>query len=134
MLNRSGISKTTAAAPTQILADVDNQFSVGCVVPATMQSTANDGARKVVKAGTPLKIDLSNLQTAAAAPTTNPAAASGATASDMNAVLLHDVDVTGGNANGTALIFGFVNLNRVDTTTAAKLKAGTFGLVTFLKA
>lgn len=134
MLNRSGIKSTTGAAPTQILADVDNQFSVGCVVPATMQSTANDGTRKVVKAGTPLKIDLSNLQTAAAAPTTNPAAASGATASDMNAVLLHDVDVTDGNANGTALVFGFVNLNRIDTTTAAKLKAGTFGLVTFLKA
>ena len=134
MLNRSGIKSTTGAAPTQILADVDNQFSVGCVVPATMQSTANDGTRKVVKAGTPLKIDLSNLQTAAAAPTTNPAAASGATASDMNAVLLHDVDVTDGNANGTALVFGFVNLNRIDTTTAAKLKAGTFGLITFLKA
>lgn len=134
MLNRSGIKSTTGAAPTQILADVDNQFSVGCVVPATMQTTANEGTRKVVKAGTPLKIDLSNLQTAAAAPTTNPAAASGATASDMNAVLLHDVDVTDGNANGTALVFGFVNLNRVDTTTAAKLKAGTFGLVTFLKA
>ena len=134
MLNRSGIKSTTGAAPTQILADVDNQFSVGCIVPASMQATANDGARKVVKAGTPLKIDLSNLQTAAAAPTTDPATASGATASDMNAVLLHDVDVTDGNANGTALIFGFVNLNRVDTTTAAKLKAGTFGLVTFLKA
>lgn len=134
MLNRSGIKSTTGAAPTQILADVDNQFSVGCVVPATMQSTANEGTRKVVKAGTPLKIDLSNLQTVAAAPTTNPATANGETLSDMNAVLLHDVDVTDGNANGTALIFGFVNLNRVDTTTAAKLKAGTFGLVTFLKA
>lgn len=134
MLNRSGIKSTTGAAPTQILADVDNQFSVGCIVPSTMQATANDGARKVVKAGTPLKIDLSNLQTPAAAPTTDPATASGATASDMNAVLLHDVDVTDGNANGTALVFGFVNLNRVDATTVAKLKAGTFGLVTFLKA
>ena len=134
MLNRSGIKSTTGAAPTQILADVDNQFSVGCIVPASMQPTANDGTRKVVKAGTPLKIDLSNIQTPAAAPTTNPATASGTTASDMNAVLMHDVDVTDGNANGTALVFGFVNLNRVDTTTAAKLKAGTFGLVTFLKA
>lgn len=134
MLNRSGIKSTTGAAPTQILADVDNQFSVGCIVPASMQTTANDGTRKVVKAGTPLKIDLSNLQTAAVAPTTDPATASGTTASDMNAVLLHDVDVTDGNANGTALVFGFVNLNRIDTTTAAKLKAGTFGLVTFLKA
>lgn len=134
MLNRSGITKTTATAPTQILADVDNQFAVGCIVPATMQATANDGSRKIVKAGTPLKIDLSNLQTPAAAPTTNPASASGATASDMNAILLHDVDVTAGNANGSALVFGFVNLNRIDAATAAKLKAGTFGLITFLKA
>lgn len=134
MPNRSGISKTTATAPTQILADVDNQFAVGCIVPSTMQSTANDGARKIVKAGTPLKIDLSNLQTPAAAPTTNPAASSSSTASDMNAVLLHDVDVTAGNANGSALVFGFVNINRIDATTAAKLKAGTFGLLTFLKA
>lgn len=134
MLNRSGITKTTATAPTQILADVDNQFAVGCIVPATMQATANDGSRKIVKAGTPLKIDLSNLQTPAVAPTTDPATASGETASDMNAILLHDVDVTAGNANGSALVFGFVNLNRVDATTAAKLKAGTFGLITFLKA
>lgn len=134
MLNRSGITKTTATAPTQILADVDNQFAVGCIVPATMQATANDGSRKIVKAGTPLKIDLSNLQTPAAAPTTDPATASGETASDMNAILLHDVDVTAGNANGSALVFGFVNLNRVDATTVAKLKAGTFGLITFLKA
>lgn len=134
MLNRSGITKTTATAPTQILADVDNQFAVGCVIPASMQATANDGSRKIVKAGTPLKIDLSNLQTAAAAPTTDPATANGETPSDMNAVLLNDVDVTAGNANGTALVFGFVNLNRIDTTTVAKLKAGTFGLITFLKA
>lgn len=134
MLNKSGIVTTEAVAPTQILADVSLQMSVGCIVAATLQATANEGARKIVKAGTPIKIDLSNLQTPAAAPTTTPAAASGATASDMNAVLLHDVDVTSGNANGTALLFGFVNLNRIDTTTAAKLKAGTFGGITFLKA
>ena len=134
MLNKSGITTTTAVAPTQILADVSLQMSVGCIVAASLQATANDGGRKIVKAGTPIKIDLSNLQTPAAAPTTTPAAASGATASDMNAVLLHDVDVTSGNANGTALLFGFVNLNRIDTTTAAKLKAGTFGGITFLKA
>lgn len=134
MLNKSGITTTTAVAPTQILADVGLQYSVGCIVASTLQATANEGTRKIVKAGTPIKIDLSNLQTPAAAPTTNPATASTSTPSDMNAVLLHDVDVTGGNANGTALLFGFVNLNRVDTTTVASLKAGTFGGITFLKA
>ena len=57
----------------------------------------------------------------------------------MNAVLLHDVDVTRGNANGTALIFGFVNINRVDSSvaqaiTAAKAVAGASPLLTFMKA
>lgn len=36
-------------------------------------------------------------------------------------VLLHDVDVTEYNDNGTLLIFGFVNINRLDTDTAAAL-------------
>ena len=38
-------------------------------------------------------------------------------------VLLHDVDVTAGDDNGTLLIFGFVNINRLDTDTAAALLA-----------
>lgn len=38
-------------------------------------------------------------------------------------VLLHDVDVTAGSDNGTLLIFGFVNINRIDTATAAELLA-----------
>lgn len=38
-------------------------------------------------------------------------------------VLLHDVDVTAGSDNGTLLIFGFVNINRLDTATAAELLA-----------
>lgn len=38
-------------------------------------------------------------------------------AADAVGVLLHDVDVTFGNANGTLLIHGFVNLDRVDEAT-----------------
>ena len=57
----------------------------------------------------------------------------------MNAVLLHDVDVTNGNANGTALIFGFVNVNRVesDVATAITTAIGATGAskqITFIKA
>lgn len=36
-------------------------------------------------------------------------------------VLLHDVDVTAGDNNGTLLIFGFVNINRLDDDTATAL-------------
>lgn len=128
MLNKSGITKTTLTAPKQILANVDLQASVGCIVPTTLGVTV--GARKVAKAGTPIKIDLMNLQTAAVK-------ADGTTA--MNAVLLHDVDVTTGNANGTALIFGFVNVNRVDSGVAAAITtaagaAGASKQITFMKA
>lgn len=128
MLNRSGISKTTMTAPRQILANVELQSSVGCIVPQALGVEV--GGKKIAKAGTPIKVDLMNLQTAAVK-------ADGTTA--MNAVLLHDVDVTNGNANGTALIFGFVNVNRVesDVATAITTAVGATGAskqITFIKA
>lgn len=38
-------------------------------------------------------------------------------------ILLHDVDITDGNNNGTLLIFGFVNKLRIDSVTLAKITA-----------
>lgn len=40
----------------------------------------------------------------------------------MNAVLLHNVDLTDGDTSGVALVFGIVNVNRVDSITREKLK------------
>lgn len=128
MLNRSGITKETAVAPSQILFNVQNQMSVGVIVGGAV-GTENTEGRKIVKAGTPLNGDLTARGTAfvAAKDTSNPAVG----------VLLHDVDVTNGNANGTLLIWGFVNLNRMDTTTAALItttrKTELAGRVWFLK-
>lgn len=128
MLNRSGITNTSLAATKQILANVDLQSSVGCIVPQALGAVV--GSKKIAKAGTPIKIDLMNLQTAAVK-------ADGTTA--LNAVLLHDVDVTAGNANGTALIFGFVNVNRVDSDVATAITTavaadGVSQMITFMKA
>ena len=128
MLNRDGISKTTYGAPRQILANVDLQSSVGCIVPQTLGVVV--GTKKIAKAGTPIKVDLMNRQNAVAK-------ADGTTA--MNAVLLHDVDVTAGNANGTALVFGFVNVNRVESDVAALITTATgnanaSSLLVFMKA
>ena len=128
MLNRDGITTTKYGAPKQILANVEHQVSVGCIVPQTLGATV--GTKKIAKAGTPIKIDLMNLQT----PATK---ADGTTA--LNAVLLHDVDVTTGSANGTALIFGFVNVNRVDSDvataiTTAAAATGASPKITFVKA
>lgn len=136
MLNRSGVAKTTYAAPKQILANVEMQVSVGCIVPQALGVAV--GSQKIAKAGTPININLQNLNAAVkkpAAATSEPAAAK----VTMNAVLLHDVDVTAGAANGTALIFGFVNLNRVDTDVATAIATatgstiGNDGMVTFVK-
>lgn len=105
MLNKSGIIKTDCATPKQILADPSLQFSVGCLVPANIGNT---------KAGTPICVDLSNINSACKKVDNK--------ATFANAVLLHDVDVSNGQTNGTALIFGFVDLNKVDATTQTLLK------------
>ena len=132
MLNADGVRKTSYGKPIQILANVEHQMSVGCIVPKTMASTV-DG-KSIVPAGTALNINLMDLQVRAKAPTTG---------SPTNAVLLHDVDMTnvaeGGAMNGTALIWGFVNVNRLRTAeqssivTAAAIEGGT-DKITLLKA
>ena len=124
MLNKSGITKETLGAPTQILANVEHQFSVGCVVAQAVGTAV--GSKKIAKAGTPIVIDYDSLSTAATV---------GTVGSTANAVLLHDVDVTVGNANGTALIFGFVNINRLESDVQAKVTAGANKVanVSFLK-
>ena len=128
MLNRDGITTTSYGNTTQILANVDLQASVGCIVSQAIVAEADANGKKIAKAGTPIVVDFSNLQTPVVAPV------SGSTTA--NAVLLHDVDVTAGNANGAALYFGVVNINRLDTATQAKVTAGvnTIGAVTFIKA
>lgn len=124
MLNKSGITKTTLTAPKQILANVELQASFGCVVDETVGVAV--GSKKIAKAGTPIKIDLTNLATPATKGSSN----------DNNAVLLHDVDVTSGDANGTALVFGFVNLNRLDSDVVSAIGTGATmanKLITFVK-
>lgn len=123
MLNRTGITKTSYGNVTQILANVDLQASVGCIVAQAVGIVDSATGKRIAHAGTPIVLNFGNLQTPAVAPT---AASGNNPAVPANAVLLHDVDVTAGNANGTALYFGVVNINRVThAATKAKLTAGT---------
>lgn len=114
----------------QILFNTDPQVSVGVLVSNSGISAGTDG-RKIVKAGTPLTGSLEARGTAF----TKASTTSGV--SNAVGILLHDVDVTAGAENGTLLIFGFVDLNKVDTTTAAlvtsEVKTALKGGVTFLK-
>ena len=112
MLNNSGISKTTYGMTKQILANVGLQSSVGCIVPQSLGVEV--GNKKIAKAGTPIVVNTLSLNTPVVG------ASEG---SPMNAVLLHDVDVTNGNANGTALLFGFVDVAKLDAEVATKLKS-----------
>jgi hypothetical protein len=126
MFNHTKISHVSGAAPVQILFNVQHQMSVSVMVDSTMASVNKNG-RKIVKAGTPLAGDLA----------ARDAAFKAAGADDAVGVLLHDVDITEGNANGSLLIWGFVNLNRLESDTQALVTAGVksalSGKVTFLK-
>lgn len=137
MFNHTGITKVSGAAPVQILFNVQNQMSVGIKLAKGFAGAVTENGRKIVKAGYPLSGDLTTRGTAfvAAKDETNPG-----TSGDGKAavgVLLHDVDVTDADANATLLIWGFVNLNRVDSTTAAlitaKRKTELDGKIWFLK-
>lgn len=130
MFNNTGITKKTAVAPNQILMFTDPQVGVSIIVDNTGISAGDDG-KKIIKAGTPVSGDLTARGTAFTKASTTEGV------SNAVGVLLHDVDVTAGNNNGTLLLFGFVDLNKLDTTTAAlittEVKTALKGGVTFLK-
>lgn len=115
MLNQTGVRKETYGNTNQILFAVEHQVSIGVVVSKDLGVA--EGTKKVVKAGTPLTVDIDKRATAFKEPTDG----SSTEASNTVGVLLHDVDVTTGDANGTLLLFGFVNTNRIDETTEKKL-------------
>lgn len=115
MLNQTGVRKETYGNTNQILFAVEHQVSMGVVV--SKELGVAEGTKKVVKAGTPLTGNLDERTKAFTAATDS----SSTEVSNAVGVLLHDVDVTTGDANGTLLLFGFVNTNRIDATTKVKL-------------
>lgn len=96
--------------PKQIMLVDSQMVSFGVVVDAT--GAVEVGSRKILKAGTPLAGDIEARNTAFKK----------AGDSDAVGILLHDVDVTDGNANGSIVLFGFVDLD--------KLEADAFALIT----
>lgn len=108
MLNQSGVTTTKGFNTNQILASTQLQYSVSVIVANTGVSEV--GGKKIIKAGTPIAGDLI---TRTAFTQCNDGTAV--------AVLLHDVDVTAGNANATALVFGFVDYTKLDSSVKALL-------------
>lgn len=116
MYNNTGITKTSYLNKNQILFAVEHQVSMSIVVDGSAGTEDVATKRKIVKAGTPLTGSLDARTTAFTKATTS-------SGSNAVGILLHDVDVTAGENNGTLLIFGFVNTNRIDSTTKALITA-----------
>lgn len=118
MYNNTGVTKTSYLNKNQILFAVEHQVSMSIVVDDA-NITAGSNGKKIVKAGTPLAGSLDARTTAF----TKASSSGSPSVSNAVGILLHDVDVTAGENNGTLLIFGFVNTNRIDATTKALITA-----------
>lgn len=108
MYNNTHVKHETYGNRNQILFAIEHQVSMGCVVAQSVGVVEN--GRKIAKAGTPITGNLDERTTAFTK-------ATGADAVNAVGVLLHDVDVTVAENNATILLFGFVNVNRIDETT-----------------
>lgn len=108
MLNQSTVKSESYGTRKTILVDQKNSTAFSCMV-ANTGITADSEGKKIVKAGTPLAGNLEARATAFTKATT--------TSGTSNAVgiLVHDVDVTDGNANAQVLVFGFVDTSKLDT-------------------
>lgn len=129
MVNQSGITTTSYVSTRQILIDPKMAFSMGCVVDQTAGVTV--GTKKIVKAGTPVTGDLDARGTAFTPEVTTTGV------SNAVGIILHDVDVTAGDANATILLWGFVNVNKMESDIQALITddvAEALPKITFLKA
>lgn len=112
------IVKETYGAPEKhiLIANDSYMVTLPAIIKATGVSAGTDG-RKVVKAGTPLYGDIEKRDTGftISAESGNP-----------TCILLHDVDVTAGDENGTIVLAGCVDLLKLDAsvkTAVASAKA-----------
>lgn len=128
MLNQSGVTTVNATTPKSILWAPETAVAVPCVVDNTGITAGSDG-KKMLMAGTPLSGDLTARNTAFKKATTSdtPAAVG---------LILHTVDVTSGKQNATVLVSGLVDLNKLDSATAALITAevkAALPRITFVK-
>lgn len=110
MLNQTGISKESAVTRKTILIAPELAFTLSCKIANTGVGADSDG-KKIVKAGTPLSGNLEARETAFTV----------ASGNEATCVLLHDVDVTAGTANAQAVIFGFIDTSKLESSVVSAL-------------
>ena len=102
----------------QILIAPELAFTIGCLVTNTGVS-ANAEGKKVLKAGTPVggADVLTNRQSVLVQNTEAP-----------QGVLLHDVDVTKGQANATLVVEGTIDIEKLDEDVKALVNTASANL------
>lgn len=121
--------------PKQIMLADSQMVSFGVII-GNEGVTADSNGKKILKAGTPITGDIEARNTAFKKATSTTSGEPAATTSNAVGILLHDVDVTAGDENGTIVLFGFVDLDKLDAETfkliTADVKTALSGKVTFL--
>lgn len=108
------IVTNTYAAPEKhiLIANESYMVTLPGIIKATGVTAGTDG-RKVVKAGTPLYGDIEKRDTGFTI--------AGAEGASPVCVLMHDVDVTAGDENGTIVIAGCVDLLKLEASVKTAL-------------
>lgn len=120
MLNQTGVETRSYGAPEKtILVDPLNSTAVSIEV-ANTGVTADSEGKKIIKAGTPVYGSLRARNTAFTI--------SGEQGAKPAGVILHDVDVTSGKKNSQIVIFGTIDVSKVDSAVAAILIAAEANL------
>lgn len=121
--------------PKQIMLADSQMVSFGVII-GNEGVTADRNGKKILKAGTPITGDIEARNTAFKKATSTTSGEPATKTSNAVGILLHDVDVTAGNENGTIVLFGFVDLDKLDAETfkliTAEVKTALSGKVTFL--
>lgn len=125
MLNQTRIQTVSGTTRKTILVDELNSTALSCVVSNT-GVTADSNGKKIIKAGTPVSGSLTARNT--------PFKVS-ADGTNVVGVILHDVDVTAGNANSQVVIFGFIDISKLepDVATMAQKAAANLKMIQFVQ-
>jgi len=118
---------TTYTTPKEILIADELKFTIGAILGNAGLVADSDG-KKILTAGTPISGTaganmLTVRQTVGIKDDT-------ATA---KFILLHDVDVTSGNANGTIIVSGYIDLDKLVTEPSAEAQTALSPAIRFLR-
>lgn len=122
MLNQSEVKTSSGATRKTILVAEELAATFSCMVSNT--GVEENAGKKVIKAGTPLSGNLTARET----PFTVSTDGTGAVG-----LLLHDVDVTTGSKNAQVLVFGFVDISKLDSDVVSMVQSADLPKITLLK-